>query len=174
MPSRPPGRLREEGMPINKLVHSVDEAVADIQDGCVLLVGGWGGIGVPHHLLAGIVRRGVRNLVLVSNNCGTGVEGDVGVLFRNHQVRKVYASFPTHPDARDFWKAFEHGEVEVELVPQGTLAERLRAAGAGLGGFFTPVGAETLHARGKETRLIGGRLHVLEEPLHGDVAIIRA
>lgn len=161
-------------MPIDKVMSSVDEAIADVRNGNVLLIGGWGGIGVPRHLLAGIVRRGVHNLMVVTNNCGMGIEGDIGVLFRHGLVRRVHATFPARPNARDFMDAYERGEVELELVPQGTLAERLRAAGAGLGGFFTPTGVGTMVAEGKEMRVLGGRPYVFEEPLRGDVAIIRA
>lgn len=160
--------------PINKIVASCDDAIRDVRDGSVLLVGGWGGIGIPTNLLIALSRREVRDLVLVSNNCGMGIENDVAILFRAHQVRKAIATFPARPNAREFLDAYERGEVELELVPQGTLVERLRAAGAGLGGFYTPVGADTPLADGREVRMIDGRPHLFETPLHGDVAFIKA
>jgi 3-oxoadipate CoA-transferase alpha subunit len=159
---------------IDKVVASADEAVADVRDGMTLIVGGWGGIGVPHALVAEVARRGPRELTLISNNCGTGIEGDVGLLFRSGLVRKVHASFTTHPNGRDFRDAFERGEVELELVPQGTLAERLRAGGTGLGGFLTPTAVGTALAEGKEVCEMDGQRYLLERPLCGDVALVRA
>lgn len=159
---------------IDKVVASVDEAVADVQDGAVLLVGGFGGRGVPTRLIPGIARRGVKKLTVVSNNLGMGKEGDLGILFRNGQVSKAKASFPIRPGSDDFKAAFERGEVELEVIPQGTLAERIRAAGAGLGGFFTPTGVGTVLAEGKEVREMDGRLYVFERPLPGDFALIHA
>lgn len=137
---------------MNKVVANIDEAVADIPDGAVLLCGGFGGRGVPVHLLPAIARRGVRNLTVVSNNLGMGKEGDLGVLFRRGLVRRALATFPLRPGADDFRAAYERGEVELEIIPQGTLAERLRAAGAGIGGFYTPTGVGTVVAEGKEVR----------------------
>jgi 3-oxoadipate CoA-transferase, alpha subunit len=159
---------------IDKVVASVEVALADVQDGSALLVAGWGGVGVPTRLIAEVLRRGLRDLVLVTNNCGMGIEGDVGVLFRHSRVRKVCASFPTHPGAQDFRDAFGRGEVTVELIPQGTLAERLRAAGAGIGGFYTATGVGTIIAEGREVREIDGRLYLFERPLRGDFALIHA
>ena len=159
---------------IDKVVASVDEAVADVQDGAVLLVGGFGGRGVPTKLIPGIARRGVRKLTVVSNNLGMGDEGDLGILFRQGQISKAMCTFPMRPGADDFKNAYERGDVELELIPQGTLAERLRAAGAGIGGFYTPTGVGTILAEGKELRELDGRLYVFERPIPGDFALIHA
>ena len=159
---------------INKVVGSVDEAVADIKDGAVLLVGGFGGRGVPTKLIPAVAKLGVKNLTVISNNLGMGDEGDLGVLFRNSQVSKAKASFPIRPGCNDFKDAYDRGEVELEVIPQGTLVERIRAAGAGIGGFYTPTGVGTILAEGKEVREIDGRLYVFEKPLPGDFALIRA
>ncbi|WP_049564056.1 CoA transferase subunit A [Streptomyces sp. SBT349] len=161
------------GVP-DKTVSDPAAAVAGVRDGAVVLVGGWGGIGVPEELIGAVAASGVTDLVLASNNCGMGRPGDVGQLFRNGQVRRAIATFPAHPAATDFRTRFENGEVELELIPQGTLAERLRAAGAGLGGFFTPTGAGTRLTAGRETRVIDGLPHILEPPLRGDMALIKA
>lgn len=157
-----------------KLVRTPQEAVAGIIDGNLLLVGGWGGIGVPYELILATSKLPIRNLTIVSNNCGMGVEGDVGELFRAGLVSKVITTFPVHSEAVDYLDRVKKGEVEVELTPQGTLAERLRCAGAGLGGFFTPTGAGTELGENKESRIIDGREHILEQPLYGDYAIIKA
>nr|WP_203433938.1 3-oxoacid CoA-transferase subunit A [Jiangella asiatica] len=161
-------------MALNKLVQDPSDAVAGIRDGSVVLVGGWGGVGVPDVLIDAVARLGASGLVVATNNCGMGRPADVGLLFRNGQVGRVIATYPVHPAATDFLARFESGEVELELIPQGTLAERLRAAGAGLGGFFTPTGAGTLLTERRETRVIDGLEHVLEPPLRGDFALIRA
>lgn len=158
---------------INKIVASADEAVADIPDGAVILVGGFGDIGVPMQLLDALVRRAPKNLTIVANNAGTGDRG-LALLFKHGLVRKLYASFPAQRGADHFRRAFEAGEVELELVPQGTLAERIRAAGAGLGGFYTPTGVGTVIAEGKEVREIDGRLYVFEKAIRADVALIKA
>ncbi|MHB0868921.1 MAG: CoA transferase subunit A [Chloroflexota bacterium] len=159
---------------IDKVVASVDEALADVPHGATLLVAGWGGVGIPMRLIAGVLKRGVRDLVLVTNNCGMGMEGDVGVLFRHGMVRKACCSFPTHPGAQDFRDAYSRGEVTVELIPQGTLTERIRAAGAGIGGFYTRTGVGTIVAEGREVRDIDGVPHLFERPLGGDFALIHA
>lgn len=158
---------------IDKVVGSPDEAVADVRDGSVVLVGGFGNVGVPVRLIEALVRLGRRDLTVVSNNCGTG-EAGLALLFKHHMVSRACASFPAQAGNHHFAAAYQSGECELELVPQGTLAERLRAAAAGLGGFFTPTGAGTELMAGKETREIDGRLHVLERPLRGDVALVRA
>ena len=161
------------GIVIDKVVASVDEAVAGVRDGDVVLVGGFGNVGVPVALIEGLVRLGRRDLTVVSNNCGTGETG-LALLFKHHLVSRACASFPAQAGNHHFVAAYESGECALELVPQGTLAERLRAAAAGLGGFFTPTGAGTDLMAGKETREIDGRLHVLEVPLRGDVALVVA
>jgi 3-oxoadipate CoA-transferase alpha subunit len=166
--------MRQTTSERSKIVRSAREAVAGIGDGSVVLVGGWGGIGVPEELILALAEKAPRNLVIATNNCGMGRRGDVGELFRAGSVAKVLTTFPVNPAATAFQERLEKGEVELEIVPQGTLAERLRAAGAGLGGFFTPTGAGTLLGEGKESRTIDGREHIFEEPLKGDFAIIRA
>jgi 3-oxoadipate CoA-transferase alpha subunit len=158
---------------INKIVASVDEAVADISDGAVIMVGGFGDIGVPMQLIDALVRRAPKNLTIVANNAGTGDRG-LALLFKHGLVRKLYASFPAQRGADHFRAAFEAGQVELELVPQGTLAERIRAAGAGLGGFYTPTGVGTVIAEGKETREIDGRTYVFEKAIRADVALVKA
>ena len=158
---------------IDKVVGSVDEAVAGVRDGDVVLVGGFGNSGVPAALVEALVRLGRRGLTVVSNNCGTGDAG-LALLFKHHLVARACASFPAQAGNDHFAAAYEAGECQLELIPQGTLAERLRAAAAGLGGFFTPTGAHTDLVEGKETREIDGRTYVFESPLHGDVALVTA
>ena len=158
---------------IDKVVASVDEALAGVRDGDVVLVGGFGNVGVPGRLIEALVRLDRRDLTIVSNNCGTGETG-LALLFKHHLVSRACASFPAQAGNHHFVAAHRSGECELELVPQGTLAERLRAAAAGLGGFFTPTGAGTDLMAGKETREIDGRLHVFERPLRGDVALVAA
>jgi 3-oxoacid CoA-transferase subunit A len=156
---------------MNKLVASADEALADMTDGMTVLVGGFGLCGNPENLIAALHRRGVKDLTLVSNNCGT-TELGLGILLRARQIRKIVASYVG--ENKEFERQFLSGEIEVELVPQGTLAERLRAGGAGLGGFYTPAGVGTQVAEGKETRTIAGREYLLELPIRGDVALVHA
>ena len=158
---------------IDKIVASPEEAVADIKDGDVVLVGGFGNSGVPMRLIEALARLGRRRLTVVSNNCGTGETG-LALLFKHHLVSRACASFPAQAGNDHFLAAFESGECELELIPQGTMAERLRAAAAGLGGFFTPTAAGTELAEGKETRVIDGRAYVFEKPLAGDVALVTA
>ncbi len=158
---------------IDKVYRSTDEAVAAVRDGDVVLIGGFGSSGVPLALIEARVRTGRRGLTVVSNNCGTGETG-LALLFKHHMVGRACASFPAQAGNHHFLAAFESGECELELIPQGTMAERLRCAAAGLGGFFTPTGAGTELAEGKEVREIGGRPHVFEAPLRGDVALVSA
>jgi 3-oxoadipate CoA-transferase, alpha subunit len=150
-----------------------DEAVAGVQDGATVLVGGFGAAGQPVELIDALRRTGVRNLTVVSNNAGNGTEG-LAALLANHQVRRMVCSFPRQSDSFVFDGLYRAGEIELEVVPQGNLAERLRAAGAGIGGFFTPTGVGTPLAEGKERRTIDGRDYVLEYPIRGDVALIKA
>jgi 3-oxoacid CoA-transferase subunit A len=156
---------------MNKVVASSDAAVADIQDGSSILVSGFGLCGNPENLIAAIHRKGVKDLTVISNNCGTTDLG-LGILLKARQVRKIVASYVG--ENKEFERQFLSGEVEVELVPQGTLAERIRAAGAGIGGFYTPTGVGTKIADGKETRVIDGREYLLEMPLRADYAFVYA
>ncbi len=158
---------------IDKRVSCMATAVEGIQDGATVLVGGFGTSGVPVQLVHAVLELGVRDLTIVTNNAGTG-ETDVAALIREGRVRRIVCSYPRSAGSvwfETFWRA---GRIELELVPQGTLSERMRAAGAGLGGFFTPAGADSLLAEGKETRVIDGRTHVFEKPLPADVALIQA
>ena len=156
---------------MNKVVKNADEAIRDMQDGAVIMSGGFGLSGNPENLIAAIHRKGVKNLTVISNNCGTNDKG-LGVLLQSRQVRKMIASYVG--ENKEFERQFLGGELEVELNPQGTLAERIRAGGAGLGGFFTPTGAGTQIAQGKESRVIDGREMIFEKPLKADYAIVRA
>jgi len=156
----------------NKVCATVEEALAGIADGASIMFGGFGGAGFPYHLVAGLARMGVCNLTAISNNCGRG-DGELSVLFRNRQVRRVVASFPG-PDARAFQECYAAGEIELELVPQGTLCERMRAAAAGLPAFYTPVGVGTEIAAGKEERSFQGRRAILETALSAGYALLRA
>jgi len=156
---------------VNKLVAGADEAVRDIPDGASILCGGFGLCGNPENLIAALHRKGVKNLTLISNNCGTTDKG-LGVLLQSRQVRKMIASYVG--ENKEFERQYLAGELEVELNPQGTLAERIRAGGAGLGGFFTPTGAGTQIAQGKESRTIDGRDYIFEKPLKADYCFVRA
>jgi 3-oxoacid CoA-transferase subunit A len=156
---------------IDKVVSSADEAVRDIHDGATLVVGGFGLCGIPENLIAAIDRLGVRDLVAVSNNCGVDDWG-LGVLLADKRIRKMVSSYVG--ENAEFERQFLNGELEVDLVPQGTLAERMRAGGAGIPAFYTPTGAGTLVAEGKETRVIGGRECVLEECIVGDFSLVAA
>lgn len=158
---------------LDKRVGSVSEAVAGIADGSVVLVGGFGNSGIPVELTHALLDAGVRDLTLVTNNAGSG-DTDVAALLRERRVRKIICSYPRSRGSIWFEELYRAEEVELELVPQGTLSERMRAAAAGLGGFFTPTGADSVLAEGKEVRMIDGRRHVFEEPLPGDVALIKA
>ena len=156
---------------MNKVVANADEAIRDMQDGAVIMSGGFGLCGNPENLIKAIHRKGVKNLTIVSNNCGTTDKG-LGILLQSRQVKKMIASYVG--ENKEFERQFLQKELEVELNPQGTLAERIRAGGAGLGGFFTPTGAGTLIAEGKESRVIDGKEMILEKPLRADYAIVRA
>jgi 3-oxoadipate CoA-transferase, alpha subunit len=150
-----------------------DEAVAGIADGSTVLVGGFGRAGVPVDLIDALVRQGATGLTLVSNSAGNGNAG-LAALLEAGQVRRVVCSFPRQPDSYVFDSLYRAGRVELELVPQGNLAERIRAAGAGIGAFYSPTGVGTPLAEGKETRVIDGRTYLLEHPIKGDVALISA
>lgn len=158
---------------IDKTVASLAEAVADVHDGATVLVGGFGNAGMPHELIDALIEQGARELTIVSNNAGNGDTG-LAALIAAQRVRKVICSFPRQADSWHFDRAWRAGTLELELVPQGNLAERIRAAGAGIGAFFTPTGFGTPLAEDKETREIGGRSYVLEYPIAADFALIRA
>ncbi len=150
-----------------------DEAVAGVEDGDTVLVGGFGTAGQPAELIDALIRTGARDLTVVNNNAGQGDHG-LAALLAGGQVAKVICSFPRQADSYVFDELYRAGKVELELVPQGNLAERLRAAGAGIGGFFTPTGVGTPLAEGKEQRTIDGREYLLEYPIRGDFALIKA
>jgi 3-oxoacid CoA-transferase subunit A len=156
---------------INKVVASADEAVRDVFDGATLVVGGFGLCGIPENLIAALVRKGVRNLTAVSNNCGVDDWG-LGLLLATRQIRKMVSSYVG--ENAEFERQFLSGELEVELSPQGTLAERMRAGGAGIPGFFTPTGVGTLVAQGKEIREFEGRESILERGIVGDFSMVAA
>jgi|KBSMisStaDraftv2_1062788.scaffolds.fasta_scaffold116889_3 3-oxoacid CoA-transferase subunit A len=155
---------------MNKVVPSAEDAVALVPDGATIMMGGFGLCGIPENLIAALHRRGTRGLTVISNNAGVDDFG-IGVLLRARQVRKMISTYVG--ENKEFERQFLTGELEVELVPQGTFAERIRAGGAGIGGFFTPTGVGTLVAEGKETRVIGGKPFVLEQPLHADFAFVK-
>ena len=156
---------------INKVVASADEAVRDVFEGATLVVGGFGLCGIPENLIAALVRRGVKNLTAVSNNCGVDDWG-LGLLLKSRQIRKMVSSYVG--ENAEFERQFLSGELEVELVPQGTLAERMRAGGAGIPAFYTPAGVGTLVAEGKETRVFEGREYLLEKSVVGDFSLVAA
>ena len=156
---------------MNKVLASADEAVAVIPDGATIMMGGFGLCGIPEHLIAALHRRGTKNLKIVSNNAGIDQFG-VGPLLHARRIRKMIATYVG--ENKEFERQFLAKEIEVELVPQGTFSERMRAAGAGIGGFFTPTGAGTLIAEGKESRVINGRTYILEAPLDADFAFVKA
>ena len=158
---------------IDKTVPSAAAAVADIRDGATVMIGGFGTAGIPSELIDALIAHGARDLTIVNNNAGNGDAG-LAMLLKAKRVRKIICSFPRQTDSWHFDALYKAGEIELELVPQGNLAERIRAAGAGIGAFFTPTGYGTLLAVGKETRVIDGRHHVLEHPIHADWALIRA
>lgn len=158
---------------IDKTVPSLEAAVAGIRDGATVLVGGFGTAGMPFRLVDALIAQGARNLTIVSNNAGNGDTG-LAALLKARRVAKIICSFPRQTDSWVFDGLYRAGEIELEVVPQGNLAERMRAAGAGIGAFFCPTGYGTLLAGDRETRRIDGRDYVLEFPIHGDVALIRA
>jgi len=161
---------------IDKIFASVGAALADVRDGATVMIGGFGTAGIPNALIDGLIAQGAggaRDLTVVNNNAGNGETG-LAALLRTGRVRKIVCSFPRQADSQVFDGLYRAGRLELELVPQGNLAERIRAAGAGIGAFFTPTGYGTQLAEGKETRLIDGRGYVLEHPIHADFALIKA
>jgi 3-oxoacid CoA-transferase subunit A len=156
---------------VNKVVRSAEEAIAEIPDGASIMMGGFGLCGIPENLIRALRARGTRNLTVMSNNAGVDGFG-IGLLLESRQVRKMVSTYVG--ENKMFEKQVLSGELEIELVPQGTFAERIRAGGAGIGGFFTPTGFGTVIAEGKETREIDGRLYVLEKPLRADFAFVKA
>src|SRR5690349_7452025 len=158
---------------IDKFVASVAEAVSDVRDGATIMMGGFGQAGMPAELIDALIAHGARDLTIVNNNAGNGDTG-LAALLATRRVRKIICSFPRQTDSWVFDALYRSGDIELELVPQGNLAERIRAAGAGIGAFFTPTGYGTLLAQGKETREIDGRHYVLEYPIRADFALIKA
>ena len=158
---------------IDKIFPSLEAAVRDIHDGATVMIGGFGNAGMPSALIDALLEQGARELTIVNNNAGNGDTG-LAALLKARRVRKIICSFPRQADSQVFDALYRAGEIELELTPQGNLAERIRAAGAGIGGFFSPTGFGTLLADGKETREINGRQYVLESPIHADFALIKA
>ena len=158
---------------IDKFFASPEAALADVPNGATILIGGFGGAGMPVALIDALIAQGARELTIVNNNAGNGDTG-LAALIAATRVKKIVCSFPRQSDSWHFDKAYRAGELELELVPQGTLAERIRAAGAGIGAFYTPTAFGTDLAKGKETRRIGDRDYVLDYPIHPDYAIIKA
>ncbi|RZL89403.1 MAG: 3-oxoacid CoA-transferase subunit A [Variovorax sp.] len=158
---------------IDKLCASAEAALAGTPDGATVMIGGFGTAGLPTELVDALIAQGARDLVVVNNNAGNGDTG-LAALLAAGRVRKIICSFPRQTDSHHFDRLYRAGQLELELVPQGNLAERIRAAGAGIGAFFTPTGYGTPLAEGKETRLLNGRGHVLEYPIHADLALIKA
>jgi 3-oxoadipate CoA-transferase alpha subunit len=158
---------------ISKLVASTAQALADVPDGATILIGGFGAAGQPVELIDALLEQGAKDLTIVNNNAGNGTTG-LAALLAAGRVRKIVCSFPRQADSQVFDGLYRAGKIELELVPQGNLAERIRAAGAGIGAFFTPTAYGTPLAQGKETREINGRQYVLEYPLHADYALIKA
>jgi 3-oxoadipate CoA-transferase, alpha subunit len=156
-----------------KFAATAQDAVAGIQDGATVLIGGFGNAGQPMELIDALMDCGATDLTVVNNNAGQADAG-LALLIKERRVKKIICSFPRQSDSWHFDTAYRAGEIELELVPQGNLAERIRAAGAGIGGFFTPTGYGTMLAEGKETRMIDGKGYVLESPIYGDVALINA
>ena len=158
---------------INKIAQSVADALADVKDGSTILIGGFGTAGIPTELIDGLIAQGAKDLTVVNNNAGNGETG-LAALLKTGRVRKLICSFPRQADSQVFDGLYRSGKLELELVPQGNLAERMRAAGAGIGAFFCPTAYGTELAKGKETREIDGKYYVLEYPIYGDVALIKA
>ena len=158
---------------INKIARTIAEALAGVKDGATVLIGGFGTAGIPNELIDGLIEQGAKDLIVVNNNAGNG---DVGLpaLLKTGRVRKIICSFPRQIDSYVFDALYRSGKLELELVPQGNLAERIRAGGAGIGAFFCPTGYGTELAKGKETREIDGRHYVLEYPIRSDLALIKA
>ena len=158
---------------IDKVFPSAAAALDGLVDGATVMIGGFGGAGQPNALIDALIEHGARDLTIVNNNAGNGETG-LAALLKAGRVRKIVCSFPRQADSHVFDALYRAGKVQLELVPQGNLAERIRAAGAGIGGFFTPTGYGTDLAKGKETREIGGRMYVFETPIHADLALIKA
>ena len=163
---------------INKIARSVADALADVKDGATILIGGFGTAGIPNELIDGLIAHGAKDLTVVNNNAGNGETG-LAALLQAGRVRKIICSFPRQADSQIFDGLYRSGALELELVPQGNLAERIRAAGAGIGAFFSPTGygtelAKNADGSAKETREINGKQYVLEQPIYGDVALIKA
>lgn len=158
---------------IDKISPSVADALAHTADGATVMVGGFGTAGIPNALIDGLIEQGARDLTIVNNNAGNGETG-LAALLKAGRVRKIICSFPRQADSQVFDGLYRSGRIELELVPQGNLAERIRAAGAGIGAFFCPTGFGTPLAEGRETRIINGKPYVLEYPIHGDLALVQA
>lgn len=163
---------------IDKIARSIADALADVRDGSTVLIGGFGTAGIPNELIDGLIEQGARDLTVVNNNAGNA-EAGLAALLQAGRVRKIICSFPRQADSQVFDALYRSGKLELELVPQGNLAERIRAAGAGIGAFFSPTGYGTELARNadgsaRETREINGKHYVLEMPIHGDVALVKA
>jgi len=158
---------------INKILDRMEEAFSGLKDGATIMVGGFGGSGIPHDLIDCLVNQDAKDLVIITNNAGSGETG-IAALLKARRVRKIICSYPRMADSHHFETLYRSKQIELELVPQGNLAERIRAQGAGLGGFFTQTAYGTLLAQGKETRLINGKHYVFETPLAADFALIRA
>ncbi|BDW11220.1 3-oxoadipate CoA-transferase subunit A [Polynucleobacter sp. SHI8] len=158
---------------INKILGRMEDAFKGLKDGATIMVGGFGGSGIPHDLIDCLVEQDAKDLVIITNNAGSGETG-IAALLKARRVRKIICSYPRMADSHHFETLYRSKQIELELVPQGNLAERIRAQGAGLGGFFTQTAYGTLLAQGKETRLINGKHYVFETPLAADFALIRA
>jgi 3-oxoadipate CoA-transferase, alpha subunit len=158
---------------INKIVPSVEAALADVPHGATIMIGGFGEAGQPRELIDAVIAQGAKDLTIVNNNAGNGETG-LAALLKARRVRKIICSFPRQTDSYVFDELYRGGKIELELVPQGNLAERIRAAGAGIGAFFTPTGYGTDLAKDKETRIIDGKPYVLEYPIHADFALVKA
>jgi 3-oxoadipate CoA-transferase, alpha subunit len=158
---------------INKIASTIAQALADTKDGATVMIGGFGTAGIPNELIDGLIAQGAKDLTIVNNNAGNGDEG-LAALLKAGRVRKIICSYPRQADSYVFDALYRSGKVALELVPQGNLAERIRAAGAGIGAFFTPTGYGTELAKGKEAREINGKYYVLEMPIHADLALIKA
>ena len=167
-----PPRIKDDDL-VNKIYLGPDAAVAGISDGATIMIGGFGNAGMPRELIDAVITQGATDLTIVNNNAGNGDTG-LAALLAAGRVRKIICSFPRQTDSHVFDGLYRSGKIELELTPQGNLAERIRAAGAGIGAFFTPTGYGTQLAEGKETRLINGRHYVLEYPIHADYALIKA
>ena len=165
--------IESQASMVSKLVESLEAAVAGIEDGAVIMIGGFGAAGMPSELIDALIAQGARDLTIVNNNAGNGDTG-LAALLKMRRVKRIICSFPRQSDSYVFDALYRAGEIELELVPQGNLAERIRAAGAGIGAFFTPTGYGTFLGEGKESRVIDGRHHVLEHAIHADVALIKA